>query len=247
MHQSIFNSEKLLSRLSNINKSGKRTPARLRTLVAILAEWAETAGTRDPAINPRQLQLDAQDIDALRYVIHQQVNAGRYANVAVLTDQILFIIVGAIRTQPQGNADKTWELTMLSIESLLNHAYQQRIPRRLTTACAALISLLILGGYGYAAYLSKSATLHVTPAYLPAPIFAPSPYIPTHVHSFRRIMQHATCEYPQAAMLPVEQRVVFLDFIRDGEFALVDLKNLESALSRVDCFYASTINNSVVN
>ena len=137
---------------------------------------------------------------------------------------------------------------MLSIESLLNNAYQPRIPRRLTTAYVALISLIILGaGYGYADYLSKSATLHVAPAYLPAPIFAPRPYIPTNVHAFRRIMQHASCEYPQAAMLPVEQRVVFLDFIRDGEFALVDLKDLESALSRVDCFYASTINNSVIN
>jgi hypothetical protein len=48
-------------------------------------------------------------------------------------------------------------------------------------------------------------------------------------------------------MLPIEQRVAFLDFLRNGEFALADLKNLETALSRVDCFYASTINNSTTN
>lgn len=246
MTQSIFNSEKLRPRLAKINKSGKRTSARMRALVAVLAEWAETEKPSRDDAGLALANVTAEDIDALRGVIHQQVSRGRYANVAVLTDQILFILLGALKARRHSPVAKTWELTMLSIDSLLDHAYQPWIPPYMCNAYVALLSsLLLCGGYGFFTHANRPVSTE--PANFAKPIFAQSPYIPTHVHSFRKIMLHASCEYPQAAMLPIEQRVAFLDFLRNGEFALADLKNLETALSRVDCFYASTINNSVVN
>lgn len=246
MKQSIFNSEKLQSGLAKINKSGNRTLARLRTLVTMLAEWAEASRTTN-AIDHSVSNIDAEDINSLRTVIYQQVSKGRYANVTVLTDQILFILLGALKAHRQSHVAKTWELTMLSIESLLNNAYQPLLPHYLKNAYVALLSsLLLCGGYGFVTYANRSAVSAGSGDFA-KPIFEPSPYIPTHVHSFRKIMLQANCEYPQAAMLPIEQRVAFLDFLRNGEFALADLKNLETALSRVDCFYASTINNSTTN
>lgn len=244
MMQSILNSEKLQCRLAKINKSGRRTSARLRALVTVLAEWAEMETTRDASFS--MPDIAAEDIDALRSVIHQQLSRGRYTNITVLTDQILFIVLGALKARRHSPVAKTWELTMLSIESLLNHAYQPWIPPYMRNAYVALLSsLLLCGGYGFVTHANRPVSAE--PANFAKPIFAQSPYIPTHVHSFRKIMLHANCEYPQAAMLPIEQRVAFLDFLRNGEFALADLKNLETALSRVDCFYASTINNSTIN
>lgn len=246
MKQSIFNSQNLQDHLAKINKSGKRTPARLRALVQALADWAETQAGADTADNSLA-NINAEDINALREVISRQVSQGRYANLNVLTDQILFILIGALKSRGQKQLAKTWELTMLSIDTLLSNAHRPLIPAYWKNVYVVLFSSIFLwGGYGFASYASKPPMVRM-PASLPEPEFAQSPYIPTHLHSFRSIMMQASCEYPQAAMLPIEQRVAFLDFIRNGQIALTEVRNLETALSRVDCFYASTINDSTIN
>ena len=247
MSSSIFNSENLRRELDKINKSDKRTALSLRQLAEALAGAMDT----DPAhnVNCLAVGLDAADIATLRTHIELQLRKGRYTDAAALTDQILFIMIGALKAHTREDAARTWDLTARSIESLLQAAQRPLVPAYLQHACVGLLAVFCLwGGYGVLLHDAPNVQeLAAAPARLDKPVFAQRPYIPTHQHSFRRIMRHASCDYPQAAMLPVEQRGAFLDYLRNGQYSLAELRNLESALSKVDCFYASSINNSQVH
>ena len=247
MSSSIFNSEILRRELDKINKSDKRTALSLRQLAEALAGAMDT----DPAhnVNCLAVGLDAADIATLRTHIELQLRKGRYTDAAALTDQILFIMIGALKAHTREDAARTWDLTARSIESLLQAAQRPLVPAYLQHACAGLLAVFCLwGGYGVLLHDAPNVQeLAAAPARLDKPVFAQRPYIPTHLHSFRRIMMQASCDYPQAAMLPVEQRGAFLDYLRNGQYSLAELRNLESALSKVDCFYASSINNSQVH
>ena len=247
MSSSIFNSENLRRELDKINKSDKRTALSLRQLAEALAGAMDT----DPAhnVNCLAVGLDAADIATLRTHIELQLRKGRYNDAAALTDQILFIMIGALKAHKREDAARTWDLTARSIESLLQAAQRPLVPAYLQHACVGLLAVFCLwGGYGVLLHDAPNVQeLAAAPARLDKPVFAQRPYIPTHLHSFRRIMMQASCDYPQAAMLPVEQRGAFLDYLRYGQYSLAELRNLESALSKVDCFYASSINNSQVH
>ena len=247
MSSSIFNSEILRRELDKINKSDKRTALSLRQLAEALAGAMDT----DPAhnVNCLAVGLDATDIATLRTHIELQLRKGRYTDAAALTDQILFIMIGALKAHTREDAARTWDLTAGSIESLLQAAQRPLVPAYLQHACVGLLAVFCLwGGYGVLLHDAPNVQeLAAAPARLDKPVFAQRPYIPTHLHSFRRIMMQASCDYPQAAMLPVEQRGAFLDYLRNGQYSLAELRNLESALSKVDCFYASSINNSQVH
>ncbi len=247
MSSSIFNSENLRRELDKINKSDKRTALSLRQLAEALAGAMDT----DPAhnVNCLAVGLDAADIATLRTHIELQLRKGRYTDAAALTDQILFIMIGALKAHTREDATRTWDLTARSIESLLQAAQRPLVPAYLQHACVGLLAVFCLwGGYGVLLHDAPNVQeLAAAPARLDKPVFAQRPYIPTHLHSFRRIMMQASCDYPQAAMLPVEQRGAFLDYLRNGQYSLAELRNLESALSKVDCFYASSINNSQVH
>ena len=247
MSSSIFNSEILRRELDKINKSDKRTALSLRQLAEALAGAMDT----DPAhnVNCLAVGLDAADIATLRTHIELQLRKGRYTDAAALTDQILFIMIGALKAHTREDAARTWDLTARSIESLLQAAQRPLVPAYLQHACVGLLAVFCLwGGYGVLLHDAPNVQeLAAAPARLDKPVFAQRPYIPTHLHSFRRIMMQASCDYPQAAMLPVEQRGAFLDYLRNGQYSLAELRNLESALSKVDCFYASSINNSQVH
>lgn len=241
MSQSIFNSQNLQRRLGKINKSAMRTAAGLHALVEALAQW-RLAEAGDARLGDF---LQARDIEALRSFIAQQLTKGRYANRAALADQVLFIIIGALKAnRAESSRTQAWSLAAHSIDSLLDAAYRPVMPGYIRHAYAGLFAAFFLwSGYGMLGYVSH-APAAAAPMELLQPAFAQRPYIPTHVYAFREVMQQATCGYPQAAMLPIEQRVTYLDFIRHGEFALAELTNLEKALSSVDCFYASSINYS---
>ena len=245
MSSSIFNSENLRRELDKINKSDKRTALSLRQLAEALAGAMDT----DPAhnVNCLAVGLDAADIATLRTHIELQLRKGRYTDAAALTDQILFIMIGALKAHTREDATRTWDLTARSIESLLQAAQRPLVPAYLQHVCAGLLAVLCLwGGYGMLHDARNIDELAIAPVKLDKPVFAQSPYIPTHLHSFHRIMMQASCDYPQAAMLPIEQRGAFLVYLRNGQYSLAELRNLESALSKVDCFYASSINNSQV-
>jgi hypothetical protein len=241
MASSIFNSDKLRRKLDKINKSDKRTASSLRGLTAALAEAMSERPSESEGPG-----LDAADIATLRTLIGDQLAKGRYADRTALTDQILFILIGALKAHARDDAVRTWDLTVRSMESLLQAAYRPLVPAYLQHAGAGLLTALcVWSGYHWLQDTPPAQPpLAMVPAPLAEPVYAQIPYVPTHLHSFRRIMMQATCGYPQAAMLPIEQRGAFLDYLRNGQYSLAELRNLEAALSKVECFYASSINNS---
>jgi hypothetical protein len=50
-------------------------------------------------------------------------------------------------------------------------------------------------------------------------------------------MQSGTCQLPQAAMLPIEQRTAFLMFVNKGSIDVNHVEDLRLALGYVNCLY----------
>lgn len=60
-------------------------------------------------------------------------------------------------------------------------------------------------------------------------------------------MKSGTCQLPQAAMLPPEQRQAFLMFVNKGVVEVQHVENLRLALGYVNCLYPQELMHPVVS
>ena len=60
-------------------------------------------------------------------------------------------------------------------------------------------------------------------------------------------MKSGTCQLPQAAMLPPEQRQAFLMFVNKGIVEVQHVENLRLALGYVNCLYPQELMHPVVS
>ena len=59
------------------------------------------------------------NIQSLKKLIKGEVNKSEVKNIAVVSDQILFLFIGAIKLQIQNNSYKPWRLVNQSISNFL--------------------------------------------------------------------------------------------------------------------------------
>lgn len=221
--------------------SKSTTPkGRLKALISIFADWSEDT-EKQKLMREIAVKMDFQDIIFLRNLIEEQILKLKLKKTNDLTDQILFIIIGALKFEINREAfSKHWQLAELSLDSVLTIS---------NTRSFNLFSFIILSGFilviGGIFYINhhnpigldtKSVTLTGN-NYLVSTEPMPSPYVPSHFYSLRKEMGKSVCIIPQAATLPQEQRAAFLTFIKTGEIELDQLTNLQAALSLVHCEY----------
>jgi hypothetical protein len=60
-------------------------------------------------------------------------------------------------------------------------------------------------------------------------------------------MKSGTCQLPQAAMLPPEQRQAFLRFVNNGVIEVQHVENLRMALGYVNCLYPQELMHSAAS
>jgi hypothetical protein len=214
--------------------NGKTPKSRLLGLSLQLSQW-NAARNAAKIINARVHDLSIEDVDLLKEIIHGEIKKTSVKHAEVVSDQILFLVIGAIQIQSQNHSADAWKLVDQSIQSFLKPAQDKR--------------LLIIGlAVSLIAALTISATLLLKPPAKEQVIIA-KPTVetfttgdtdPVTVSMLLLIynkMKDGTCQLPQAAMLPQAQRAAYLAFINHGVIDVRHVANLKLALGYVHCLY----------
>lgn len=220
--------------------SSNTPKGRIKALITVFSSWSEDAD-KQQVMREIATKMDFQDIDFLRNLINEQVLKLKVKNPNDLTDQILFIIIGALKFEIKREAfSKHWQLAELSLNSVLTVSNNKNVSWFSFTIFSGLV--LLAGAIIYVNQHKpvglETKTVSLTGNnYLDSTEPMPSPYVPSHLYTLRKEMGKSVCIIPQAATLPQEQRAAFLSFIKTGEIELDQLTNLQAALSLVHCEY----------
>lgn len=226
-----------------IRESGSNPVDRLVGFANTLANWSIDPDKYED-MRKLSMQFDAEDIDVLRSLIFNEVKSLKYLNADEATEHILFLLIGALKFDPkQDKLPNAWSLASLSIQSLLKKKNKANVYKYLLYSLIYLtigmVIWIISNKHIIVQNSQPDGTTYID--FVPLSELVPSPYIPSHFYSLKAQMEKTTCQFPQAAMLPPEQRAAFLNFINTGSIALPELSNLQLALTRVHCEYVPLI------
>ena len=223
---------------AEIYRKAKTPKDRLKALISTFANWSNDE-SKHKLMREIAIKMNAKEIDTLRSLIYEQVHKINAKSANVLTDQILFIIIGAFKFEIKRDGfSKPWELAELSLNSILAAPQKSRLGTFNTLLLASFLLLMtaifFFNNQPNFGSQSKKTNLQVN-TYIDSVQPLPSPFVPSHFYSLRNQMSKSVCLIPQAATLPAEQRAAFLTFLNTGEIEMSQLTNLQRALSLVHC------------
>lgn len=224
-----------------VQVSGKTSRARLLGLSSQLSSWntlrnsAQSSSAQNSKVQPKDLSIE--DVHFLKEIIHAEIKKTAVKHPDVVSDQILFLVIGAIQIQSQNHSNDAWKLVDQSIQNFLKPEKDKRTllfgftAIALTIICVSATMLLSpkLNSSANDLVLGESPSTVTTGTTDPVTI--------SLLLLIYNKMKDGTCQLPQAAMLPPEQRQAFLSFINEGKVDVRNVANLKLALGYVNCLY----------
>lgn len=214
---------------------GATPKARLLALSSLLSDWNKQRQNGNIA-GTEIKELSIEDVNVLKEIIHKEVKITSGKNPDVISDQILFLIIGAIQMQTQTHADDAWRLVHQSIQNFL--VPEKRFALVLMVAGSMLLVMAVCGFFFFKPkpndVLMMAALNNSTES---ASIGLAGPATLSVLLTIYNTMKDGSCQLPQVAMLPIEQREAYLAFINDGTVDVSNVENLKLALAHVHCLY----------
>lgn len=183
-------------------------------------------------LNGYTQELTIQDIDFIKEKIQTTIKNASIKHPETFSDQILFLSIGAIQIQAQTGSDRAWSLVKHAINNHFGSRYDKRI---FSFSTLVVISITCV-------YMMTNIKLHTVKSPQPASaiesaIGATDPVTISMLQLAYQKMKSGTCQLPQAAMLPAEQRMAFLMFVNKGSIDVNHVEDLRLALGYVNCLY----------
>lgn len=222
-------------------QSGNSPISRLKNLSKILNRWNKSRiGIAGKGNEP---ELTIEDVKGLRQLINTEISRTKINNSEVVTDQILFLVIGAIKLQLQNNSDESWNLVNRSISSFLQP--EKRLSFFSMMALMFITTVVVFGIT--TTYLGHKAGIQ-TPLFSEdltgtAAITEAGSNTVSNLVSIYTKMKEGECQLPQAAMLDPEEREVFISFVNDGKVDISTADRLKHALEHVNCLYPQKLMN----
>ena len=195
-------------------------------------------------VHGQSLDLSLDDVNALKELIRVAIEKASIKYPDVVYDQLLFLTIGAIQIQSQTGSDKAWSLLNQSIQSHLNSQKDKKIFSLGLITTAIVICFTVMT-------IQKPKSHHVddTSQILATETIAgeTDPVSMSMLILAYNKMKSGTCQLPQAAMLPPEQRQAFLMFGNKGVVEVQHVENLRLALGYVNCLYPQELMHPVVS
>lgn len=193
------------------------------------------------SVNEQSSDLSIEDVNLLKKMIHAAINIASVKSPEVISDQLLFLVIGAIQVQSQTGSDKAWKLVNQSIQSFLSAQKERRAFIFGLTALVTTLFVLCLSALVISNIHSGAKTNPVNNKLLDSPIASiegtADPVTMSSLLLTYNKMKSGTCQLPQAAMLPPEQRQAFLMFVNKGVIEVPHVEDLRLALGYVNCLY----------
>lgn len=229
MLNSFFSSNEFQSQLQ---RAGRSPVARLQGLSDILSKWNQ-ARTSEPG--NAKTDLSITDINILKDIIHTETSRLKLNNAEVVSDQILFMMIGAIKLQIQNKSAQPWALVNQSISNFTKPEKSKHLP------LFTLIFITVAVVFG--AVMNHRFSHRNTES---PDIFRPENRVSVNESSSATVnnlvgmynkMKEGNCQLPQAAMLQPQDREAFIAFINAGKVEIGTAANLSNALGYVHCLY----------
>lgn len=193
----------------------------------------------DRTAHQQTLDLTLEDVNAIKEMVHTAIRKSPLKPPEIMLDQLLFLTVGAIQTQAQTGSDKAWSLVEQSIHRYVDVRHEKRL------FSFGLFTIVLL--IGFSTTMMNHTRVHKSQQLMPdspltsgAEVESESDADPVTMSMLQLAyhkMKAGTCQLPQAAMLPQEQRHAFLLFVNKGIVEVQNVENLRLALGYVDCLY----------
>jgi len=224
-------------------QAGKSPLARLIGLSGILSAWNRQRSGK--VINGKEADLSIDDIKVLKDLIENETSRLRLDNAEIVADQILFLVIGAIKLQVQSDSDKPWELVNQSITNFLTSPKQTR---KLMMSLSLLTFIVIMG---FAIVILGPRTNNKTndgmnPLDTTAntPVNQSGSRTVSNLVALYKAMKNGDCQLPQAAMLQPQEREAFISFVNEGKVDINTADSLQKALTYTNCLYPQKLMNS---
>lgn len=219
-------------RSSGLYRTGSN--ARLLALSKHLSNWNIERIAKRQA-NGQSHELSIEDVHALREMIHATTQKAATKCSEVFLDQMLFLVIGAIQVQSQTGSDKAWNLVNQSIKDFVSTQKEKRMTSLGLVITAFVVCLSVMTLMNVKVH-SRHNDLQDTPFEVASVTDADPVTISTLLLAYNK-MKSGTCQLPQAAMLPPEQRQAYLLFVNQGTIEVQHVENLRLALGYVTCLY----------
>lgn len=229
MENSFFSSNEFRSQLLTM---GRSPVARLKALSDILSKWNQD---RISSPNNAETDLSMTDINILKGIIHTETSRLKLKNAEVVSDQILFMLIGAIKLQIQNKSAKPWALVNQSISNFTKP--EKSISRPLIVLCF-ITMIFVFGTVTSNMFLHKNTQSPdiFNPESVSSVDQSGKATVNNLVSMYNK-MKEGNCQLPQAAMLQPQDREAFIAFINAGKVEIGTAANLNNALKYVNCLY----------
>jgi hypothetical protein len=212
--------------------AGRSPIARLNRLSDILNKWNQN---QISSANSTEADLSITDINILKDIIYSETSRLKLKNAEVVSDQILFMLIGAVKLQIQNKSAKPWALVNQSISNFTKPEKSKNLP---LIALGFITLTVVFGAITHNHFLHKH-------------IESPDIFNPENRSSINESgnvtvnnlvgmynkMKEGNCQLPQAAMLQPQDREAFIAFINAGKVEIGTAANLNNALGYVHCLY----------
>jgi len=226
--------------LNQVQKSGKTPQARLKGLSAILSQWNESRIGK--VVKGNEADLSINDVIVLKDLVHNEISKLKLADSDTVSDQILFLLIGAIKLQIQSNSAQPWELVNKSINDFVK-------PRRPSVSLFMALSLLTLVAIFAVTAIQFSVTKKQNSDFLSeenptsARLNEVGSNTVNNLIAIYNKMKEGDCQLPQVAMLQPQEREAYILFINDGKVDINTANDLKNALTHVSCLYPQKLMN----
>lgn len=229
MENSFFSSNEFRSQLL---ETGRSPVARLKALSDILSKWNQDRISR---LNTIENDLSITDINILKDIIHTETRRLKLKNAEIVSDQILFMLIGAIKLQIQNKSAKPWVLVNQSISSFTKPEKSRSRP---LIALCFITMIIVFGAVTSNKFLHKNVqSPDIFNPESGSSINQSGNATVNNLVSMYNKMKEGNCQLPQAAMLQPQDREAFIAFINAGKVEIGTAANLNNALKYVNCLY----------
>lgn len=216
--------------------------ANLLALASVLSQWNTDRMSNKKHLGQSQ-HLSIDDVNELKELIRTSIQKASKKYPEVIYDQLLFLTVGAIQIESQTGTKKAWELVNQSIHT---HLITQHERRFLSTGL--FVTAIVFSFTAMTLQHHKIKKVDDDSRLISSEVIANKTdqvTINMLLLAYNK-MKNGTCQLPQAAMLPQEQREAFLKFVNKGVVEVQHVENLRLALNYVSCLYPQELMHPVV-
>ena len=231
-----MSSEFLKLEALKLSSMGDTPSKRLMGLSKALSQW--NAKRIGKVKNGKEVDLNINNIQTLKSIIEGEVKKSNVNDVSTVTDQILFLIIGAIKLQIQNNSDTPWKLVNQSIEKFL--AYEKQPQKNLLLL--SMLTMIVITGFSFVLLNTQRIKPH-NKANNPLDISESGSETVSSLVNLYEAMKSGDCQLPQAAMLQSGEREAFISFVNEGKVDIKTASRLKNALNYTTCLYPQKLMN----